>query len=117
MYGNYKSVKRAPSILSEAGANSGLLWLTYYIPKGTAPERPSDGIDRNYLWIAVAGVLSLVFIFVLERRITLHRWRIFRKYRYAVNRVMGEPSARVYSKLNESNKTFHEPSTFFHTVR
>ena len=58
---------------ASAGADSGLLWLTYYIPKGTAPERPSDGIRRNYLWIAAACVLATVFIFVLGRGITLHR--------------------------------------------
>jgi hypothetical protein len=56
-----------------AGAHSGLLWLTYYIPKGTVPERSSDGIDRNYTWIIVAVALSLVFIFVLGRGITLQR--------------------------------------------
>lgn len=56
-----------------AGADSGLLWLMYYIPKRTVPERPSDGIERNYVWIAVAVALSLVFIFVLGRGITLHR--------------------------------------------
>jgi hypothetical protein len=56
-----------------AGAHSGLLWLRYYIPRGTVPERRSDGIDRNYAWIIGAVVLSLVFIFVLGRGITLHR--------------------------------------------
>lgn len=56
-----------------AGADSGLLWLRYYIPKGTVPERPSDGIERNFGWIAAAAALSLVFIFVLGRGITLHR--------------------------------------------
>jgi hypothetical protein len=56
-----------------AGAGSGLLWLRYYIPKGTVPERRSDGIDRNYPWIIVAAILSLVFVFVLGRGIALHR--------------------------------------------
>jgi hypothetical protein len=56
-----------------AGAHSGLLWLRYYIPKGTVPERPSDVIARNYAWIIVALALSLVFIFVLGRGILLHR--------------------------------------------
>jgi hypothetical protein len=56
-----------------AGAHSGLLWLRYYIPKGTVPERRTNGIDRNYAWINVAVVLSLVFIFVLGRGITVHR--------------------------------------------
>jgi hypothetical protein len=56
-----------------AGADCALLWLKYYIPKKTVPGRPSDGIGRNYAWIAAAAALSLVFIFVLGRGITLHR--------------------------------------------
>jgi hypothetical protein len=56
-----------------AGAHSGLLWLRYYIPRKTVPERGSEGIGRNYGWIIVAAILSLVFIFVLGRGITLHR--------------------------------------------
>jgi hypothetical protein len=56
-----------------AGAHFGLLWLRYYIPKGTVPERRSDAIDRNYAWIIAAVAVSLVFIFVLGRGIELHR--------------------------------------------
>ena len=56
-----------------AGADSGLLWLRYYIPKGIVPERLSDGIVRNYPWIIVAAILSLAFVFVLGRGISLHR--------------------------------------------
>jgi len=56
-----------------AGADSGLLWLRYYIPRKVIPERGSEGIGRNYVWIIVAAILSLVFIFVLGRGITLHR--------------------------------------------
>lgn len=56
-----------------AGAHSGLLWLRYYIPRKTVPERGSEGIGRNYVWIIVAAICSLVFIFVLGRGITLHR--------------------------------------------
>jgi hypothetical protein len=56
-----------------AGAKSGLLWLRYYIPKGTLPERRPDGIDRSYVWITAAVALSLVFVFVLGRGIVLHR--------------------------------------------
>jgi hypothetical protein len=56
-----------------AGADCGLLWLRYYIPKKIVPELASEGIGRNYVWITVAAVLSLVFIFVLGRGITLHR--------------------------------------------
>ncbi len=56
-----------------AGAHSGLLWLRYYIPRKAIPERRSEGIGRNYVWIASAAIFSLVFIFVLGRGITLHR--------------------------------------------
>ncbi|HEY6389595.1 MAG TPA: hypothetical protein VIX91_28250 [Candidatus Acidoferrum sp.] len=55
-----------------AGAHSGLLWLMYYIPRGTVPERGSEGIGRSYAWIIVAVGLSLVFVFVLGRGITVH---------------------------------------------
>jgi hypothetical protein len=56
-----------------AGADSGLLWLQYYIPKRTIPERGSEPIGRSYVWIIVAAALSLVFVFVLGHGITLHR--------------------------------------------
>ena len=58
---------------ASAGADSGLLWLRYYIPRRTVPERASDGIKRDYVWITVAVALSLAFIFVLGRGIALHR--------------------------------------------
>jgi hypothetical protein len=56
-----------------AGAHSGMLWLMYCIPRGTVPERGSEGIGRSYAWIVVAVGLSLAFILVLGRGITLHR--------------------------------------------
>ncbi|WP_058188057.1 hypothetical protein [Terracidiphilus gabretensis] len=56
-----------------AGAQCGLLWMRYYIPKSIVPERGSQIIRRSYTWIAVAVFLSLVFIFVLGRGIQLHR--------------------------------------------
>ena len=56
-----------------AGGHSGLLWLKFYIPKGTVPERPAEGIGRNYAWIAAAIALAIPFIFVLGRGIPLHR--------------------------------------------
>ncbi len=55
-----------------AGAHSGLLWLMYYVPRGTVPERGSESIGRNYAWMIVAVGLSLIFVFVLGRGITLH---------------------------------------------
>jgi hypothetical protein len=54
-----------------AGAHSGLLWLMYYIPRGSVPERGSEGVGVSYPWIIAAAGLSLVFIFVLGRGITL----------------------------------------------
>jgi hypothetical protein len=58
---------------ASAGADSGLLWMHYYIPKRTVPERGQESIGRSYAWITLAVILSLVFIFVLGRGITLHR--------------------------------------------
>jgi hypothetical protein len=55
-----------------AGAHSGLLWLMYYIPRGTVLEGGSDGTGRSYVWIIAAVVLSFVFVFVLGRGIMLH---------------------------------------------
>ncbi len=56
-----------------AGADCGLLWLRYYIPKKTAPAREPEGVGRDYAWITAALVLSLLFVFVMGRGITLHR--------------------------------------------
>lgn len=58
---------------ASAGAGCGLLWLRFYIPKATVPERASEAIGRSYAWVAVAAILSLLFIFVLGRGIRLHR--------------------------------------------
>jgi len=55
-----------------AGAHSGLLWLMYYIPRGTVAERGSESIGRSYGWVIVAVGLSLVFIFVMGRGIAVH---------------------------------------------
>jgi hypothetical protein len=56
-----------------AGGHSGLLWLMYYIPRGTAAVRRPDGLDRNCAWMSVALALSAPFLFVLGRGVTLHR--------------------------------------------
>jgi hypothetical protein len=56
-----------------AGGQSGLLWLQYYIPRGTGPNRTPEQVERNSGWIVAAGILALVYIVVLGRGITLHR--------------------------------------------
>ena len=55
-----------------AGGQSGLLWLQYYIPRGTEPKGTPEQVRRKYLWIGVAAVLSLLYVVVLGRGITLH---------------------------------------------
>lgn len=56
-----------------AGADCGLLWLRYYVPKLTVPERSSDPVGSSRLWIGASAVAALAFIFVLGRGISLHR--------------------------------------------
>ena len=56
-----------------AGGQSGLLWLQYYIPRGTEPNRTPEQVERNSGWIVAAGILALVYIAFLGRGITLHR--------------------------------------------
>jgi hypothetical protein len=56
-----------------AGADCGLLWMRYYVPKRTVPEWGSPAIGRSYPWAIAAAVVSLAFIFVLGRGIPLHR--------------------------------------------
>jgi hypothetical protein len=56
-----------------AGANCGLLWMRYYIPKSTVPIADSAPIGRSRAWIAVTAVLSLAFVFILGRGIPLQR--------------------------------------------
>jgi hypothetical protein len=58
---------------ASAGANSGLLYWQYYIPRRTTPERPSELLTRSYVWMAVALVLVGPFVGVLGRGITLTR--------------------------------------------
>ena len=56
-----------------AGGQSGLLWLQYYIPRRTEPNRAPGQVNRGPGWIIAAGILALVYIVVLGRGITLHR--------------------------------------------
>jgi hypothetical protein len=58
---------------ASAGADSGLLWMRTYIPKGAVPESDSPAIGRNDTWIVVAMALSLAFVFALGRGVPLHR--------------------------------------------
>lgn len=56
-----------------AGGQSGLLWLQYYIPRGTAPNRSTENLGRNYVWVVLAAVLACAYVVVLGRGITVHR--------------------------------------------
>ena len=56
-----------------AGGQSGLLWLQYYIPRGTAPNRKSENLARSYIWIVIAAILTSIYVVVLGRGITLRR--------------------------------------------
>lgn len=56
-----------------AGGQSGLLWLQYYISRGTEPNRATEQLRRNYAWIVVAAVLGVIYVVVLGRGVTLHR--------------------------------------------
>jgi len=55
-----------------AGGKSGLVWLQYYIPRGTVPNRESENLRRSYTWIVIAAILTSVYVVVLGRGITLH---------------------------------------------
>jgi hypothetical protein len=55
-----------------AGGQSGLLWLRYYIPRGTEAMRTPEHLARSYVWIGLAAVLGLVYVVVLGRGVTLH---------------------------------------------
>jgi hypothetical protein len=48
-----------------AGGQSGLLWLQYYIPRRTEPQRTPHALSRSYLWIMVAAILAITYVVVL----------------------------------------------------
>jgi len=54
-----------------AGAYCGLLWFRHYIPSRVAPARNAEIVHRGYAWVAVAGILALLFVIVLGRGITI----------------------------------------------
>jgi hypothetical protein len=55
-----------------AGGQSGLLWLQYYIPRGTESRGAPEQLNRNYVWLGVAAVVGIIYVVVLGRGITLH---------------------------------------------
>jgi len=55
-----------------AGGQSGLLWLQYYIPRDTEPERSPGQLARSYVWIGLAAVLGILYVVVVGHGITLH---------------------------------------------
>jgi len=61
------------SLPATAGADCGLLWMRYYVPKGVVPEGDSAPVGRNWVWIGTGSIAALVFILVLGRGIPLHR--------------------------------------------
>ena len=61
------------ALAATAGGQSGLLWLQYYIPRGTVPKGTPEQLSRNYAWVGVAAVLAFIYVVVLGRGITLHR--------------------------------------------
>jgi len=56
-----------------AGADCGLLWMRYYVPKKVVPEGDGAPVLRSWTWIATGAVVALAFILVLGRGIPLHR--------------------------------------------
>lgn len=56
-----------------AGADCGLLWMRYYVPKSVIPESDGAAVTRSWAWIATGTVVALAFILVLGRGIPLHR--------------------------------------------
>jgi hypothetical protein len=58
---------------STAGADCGLIWMKYYVPKRTVPEVKVEEVRRSWGWVGAAAVVAGVFIFVLGRGIALKR--------------------------------------------
>ena len=59
---------------ASAGADSGLLWMRYYLPTRTVPDRAAEALPRSYAWLALAAVLIFAYIFVLGRGVTLYAY-------------------------------------------
>jgi hypothetical protein len=61
------------SLPASMGANCGLLWMRYYVPKRVTPQSDGAAIARNWVWIGAGTAAALAFILVLGRGIPLHR--------------------------------------------
>lgn len=61
------------ALAATAGANSALLWLQNYLPKALEAGPVCETMRRSWAWIAVAAVLSAIFIFVLGPGVKIGR--------------------------------------------
>jgi hypothetical protein len=61
------------SLPASMGANCGLLWMRYYVPKRVVPQADGSTIRRNWAWIGVGTIVALAFVLVLGPGIPLHR--------------------------------------------
>jgi hypothetical protein len=61
------------SLPASMGANCGLLWMRYYVPKSVVPRSDGTAVSRSWAWIGSGTVAALAFILVLGRGIPLHR--------------------------------------------
>ena|SRR5579872_108148 len=56
---------------ANAGGQSGLLWLQYYIPKRMQPIREAEGLSRSYSWILASSILAVAYAGILGRGVTI----------------------------------------------
>lgn len=61
------------ALAATAGGQSGMLWLRYYIPRGTTTRHAPEVLGRNYIWVSVVAIVTIAYIAVLGRGVTLHR--------------------------------------------
>jgi len=61
------------ALAASAGGQCALLFLVYYVPRGTAPRFGGQPVVRSYPWIMVSSVLALIFVLVLGPGVPLHR--------------------------------------------
>jgi hypothetical protein len=61
------------SLPASLGANCGLLWMRYYVPRRVVPQADGATVSRSWAWIGAGTVAALAFVLVLGRGIPLHR--------------------------------------------